>query len=106
GVSAGRVVATRPAGLRCQTREMRALSATTPPGNAYHYSYIPSPFPTFREPSAMSNTGQMAQTDIDSIQKLKSAFDNIKKQLTRVIVGQDQVIEELLIALFSRGHCM
>jgi len=53
-----------------------------------------------------SNQGQMAQTDIDSIQKLKSAFDDIKKQLTRVIVGQDQVIEELLIALFSRGHCM
>src|SRR5262249_12411294 len=53
-----------------------------------------------------SPLGQMAQTDIDSISKLKSAFDNIKKQLTRVIVGQDQVIEELLIALFARGHCM
>src|SRR5215208_4407896 len=53
-----------------------------------------------------SPQGQMAQTDIDSIQKLKSAFDDIKKQLTRVIVGQDQVIEELLIALFSKGHCM
>src|SRR5437899_6929604 len=54
----------------------------------------------------MSNTGQMVQTDIDSIAKLKSAFDKIKQQLTRVIVGQDLVIEELLIALFSRGHCM
>ena len=54
----------------------------------------------------MSTQGQMAQTDVDSISKLKSAFDDIKTQLTRVIVGQDQVIEELLIALFSRGHCM
>jgi MoxR-like ATPase len=54
----------------------------------------------------MSTPGQMAASDIDAIQKLKSAFDNIKKQLTRVIVGQDQVIEELLIALFSKGHCM
>src|ERR671926_536014 len=54
----------------------------------------------------MSNQGNMAQTDIESISKLKSAFDDIKKQLTRVIVGQDQVIEELLIALFARGHCM
>ena len=36
----------------------------------------------------------------------KTAFDDIKQQLTRVIVGQDQVIEELLIALFSRGHCL
>ena len=28
------------------------------------------------------------------------------QQLAQVIVGQDQVIEELLISLFSRGHCL
>ena len=38
--------------------------------------------------------------------ELRDGFDNIKKQLSRVIVGQDEVIEELLIALFSRGHCI
>ncbi len=54
----------------------------------------------------MSNQGQMAQGDIDAIQKLKSAFDNIKKQLTRDIDGQDHEIEDVLIALFSKGHCM
>src|SRR4029450_8619977 len=48
----------------------------------------------------------MGQTDLDAMKKLKSAFDDIKQQLSRVIVGQDQVIEELLIALFSRGHCI
>jgi len=48
----------------------------------------------------------MVDTDLQSIQKLKSAFDSIKQQLNRVIVGQDQVIEELLIALFAKGHCM
>src|SRR5437764_4086453 len=55
----------------------------------------------------MSTHGQsMGETDLDAIQKLKSAFDSIKQQLNRVIVGQDQVIEELLIALFAKGHCM
>src|ERR1700761_7910740 len=54
----------------------------------------------------MSTQGTMVDTDLQSIQKLKSAFDSIKQQLNRVIVGQDQVIEELLIALFARGHCM
>src|SRR5206468_8849877 len=55
----------------------------------------------------MSTHGQsMGETDLDAIRKLKSAFDSIKQQLNRVIVGQDQVIEELLIALFSRGHCL
>src|SRR5207249_1154224 len=41
-----------------------------------------------------------------AIKKLRDAFTEIKRQLSRVIVGQDQVIEELLIAMFSRGHCM
>src|SRR5436190_24035983 len=51
-------------------------------------------------------TEELAQNDLESIRRLRDAFDEIKKQLARVIVGQDQVIEELLIALFSRGHCI
>src|SRR4051812_8462640 len=49
---------------------------------------------------------QLASDDLDAVKKIGSAFKEIKNQLTRVIVGQDQVIEELLIALFSRGHCI
>lgn len=52
------------------------------------------------------STTPLAQSDLDAVKKLREAFDNIKKQLGRVIVGQDLVIEELLIALFSRGHCI
>jgi MoxR-like ATPase len=48
----------------------------------------------------------LGQSDMESIHQLRDAFDNIKQQLARVIVGQDMVIEELLIALFSRGHCI
>src|ERR1043166_8226068 len=54
----------------------------------------------------MTTPGEMGQTDLEAMRKLKTAFDSIKQQLTRVIVGQDVVIEELLIALFSRGHCI
>ena len=49
---------------------------------------------------------ELAQDDLQAIKKLRDAFNNIKQQLGRVIVGQDQVIEELLIALFSKGHCI
>ncbi len=58
------------------------------------------------------NRGEIAQqkpldqNDIEESKKLRSAFDDIKAQLSKVIVGQNQVIEELLIALFSKGHCM
>jgi MoxR-like ATPase len=46
----------------------------------------------------------LAADDLDAIRHLRDAFNEIKAQLARVIVGQDQVIEELLIALFGRGH--
>jgi len=45
-------------------------------------------------------------TDSDAIHKLADAREKILSQMAQVIVGQDQVIEELLISLFSRGHCL
>lgn len=43
---------------------------------------------------------------IESLERLQRAFRTLKEQMARVIVGQDTVIEQLLIALFSRGHCL
>ncbi len=56
----------------------------------------------------MADTAKTAivESDLDSVHRLRDAFAEIKSQLARVIVGQDSVIEELLIALFSRGHCI
>jgi MoxR-like ATPase len=51
-------------------------------------------------------TRELAADDMEAIGRLRDAFGDIKNQLSRVIVGQDAVIEELLIALFSRGHCI
>ena len=51
----------------------------------------------------MSDIGQ---SDLESMRKIKTAFDDIKKQLSNVIVGMNDVVEELLIAMFGRGHCM
>jgi MoxR-like ATPase len=58
-----------------------------------------------------AGTGEGAQPDLrpedlEAVRKLREGFDEIRRQLGRVIVGQDEVIEELLIALFSKGHCM
>ncbi len=44
--------------------------------------------------------------DVAAVQRLVKACDGIRSQLALVIVGQDEVIEELLIALFSAGHCI
>ncbi len=44
--------------------------------------------------------------DVQAVEKLNEAYRLINEQLSRVIVGQRQVIEELLVALFARGHCL
>ena len=44
--------------------------------------------------------------DIAAVERLKEAFAGLKGELGKVIVGQEAVIEELLIAIFARGHCL
>ena len=44
--------------------------------------------------------------DLQAVQELNDAYRLITEQLGRVIVGQHQVIEELLVAMFARGHCL
>lgn len=34
------------------------------------------------------------------------SFSNIRKEIAKTVVGQDDVVEQLLISLFSRGHCV
>jgi MoxR-like ATPase len=53
----------------------------------------------------MSDQQQSLQQS-DAIDRLGRARKKIVDQLGQVIVGQTQVIEELLISLFSRGHCL
>jgi MoxR-like ATPase len=54
----------------------------------------------------MPDAPQAALTQSNAIQVLGAAREKIVNQLAQVIVGQQEVIEELLISLFSRGHCM
>ncbi len=42
----------------------------------------------------------------ESIDRLQAARQSIVEQLGKVIVGQQDVIDELLISIFSRGHCL
>src|SRR5579864_3173662 len=44
--------------------------------------------------------------DLSAIERLNDGYRRITKELNKVIVGQQQVIEELLIAIFARGHCL
>jgi len=46
------------------------------------------------------------QDDLKAVEQLVKAKQLLKKEIHRVIVGQDAVIDQLLIALFCKGHCL
>src|SRR5256886_9173486 len=44
--------------------------------------------------------------ELESVEKLQKSYHNMKSELGKVIVGQEAVIEELLISLFCKGHAL
>jgi len=44
--------------------------------------------------------------DIQQLEHFRSSCSRLLQELKQVIVGQDQVVEEVLIAMFARGHCL
>jgi MoxR-like ATPase len=40
------------------------------------------------------------------VRDLAVAYERMREQISKVIVGQNEVVEQLLMALFSRGHCL
>jgi len=48
----------------------------------------------------------MASTEESMIAELRETVRALREQLGKVIVGQENVIEQLLIGLCSRGHCL
>ena len=62
--------------------------------------------------SAESNDSQsLSQSnasadDLKAIEKLGTARQTLKTEIAKVIVGQQEVVDDLLTAIFSRGHCL
>ncbi len=48
----------------------------------------------------------MQSADPAALERLRQAHSRLKTELGRVIVGQGQVVDQLLIALLARGHCL
>jgi len=45
-------------------------------------------------------------SDRDLIAKVIAAEKSLKREISKVIVGQDKVVEELLFSIFVQGHCL
>ena len=44
--------------------------------------------------------------DVELVEKLSGSVKNIKKEISKIIIGQEEIIDNLLIAVLSRGHCL
>jgi len=44
--------------------------------------------------------------DLAALERLRAAYAAMRAEIGRVVIGQDKVIEELLTAIFSQGHCV
>jgi MoxR-like ATPase len=52
----------------------------------------------------MNDTSELEQDDVASIETLREQLTTVKRELSRVIIGQEDVVDKLLICLLARGH--
>ena len=51
-------------------------------------------------------TKELEADDVTAIDELRTAYGQLRQELSKIIVGQDAVIEQLSICLFARGHSL
>ena len=42
----------------------------------------------------------------EAVARVRAAYDGLREQIHKVIVGQDEVVEQILMAMFCRGHAL
>lgn len=46
------------------------------------------------------------KNDVEIVKELAVEIDRVRKEIAKIIVGQDEIIEQLLISLLAKGHCL
>jgi len=54
----------------------------------------------------MSTESNVASADPSAVEKLKDSAERVRSELGKVIIGQDEVIEQVLISIFTRSHAL
>ena len=45
-------------------------------------------------------------SDKEAVDQLRNSYEQFFNEIRKVIIGQDEVVKEVLISIFSRGHCL
>jgi MoxR-like ATPase len=85
---------------RTRTNEPDPETTTSDPGAA-------NPTPSDETTGADTDTREARAAAVEKITgRVREARDRIKREISKVIVGQERVVDDLLIALLGRGHCL
>jgi MoxR-like ATPase len=49
---------------------------------------------------------QLFQTDTEGISQLVQSYEQLRQEIRKVIVGQEAVVTDVLVSIFSQGHCL
>ena len=44
--------------------------------------------------------------DVEAVDSLKETYESLKQEIHKKIIGQDAIIDDVLISIFSKGHCL
>jgi MoxR-like ATPase len=45
-------------------------------------------------------------SDVEAVQELVTKYKRLRAEIGKVIIGQEEVVRDVLISIFSRGHCL
>ena len=45
-------------------------------------------------------------SDVLAVKQLVTKYNELRKEIKKIIVGQDEVVEQVLISIFSGGHAL
>ncbi len=54
----------------------------------------------------MSTQASASGEDLTTLEQVKSAQQRLRGELGKVVIGQNEVIDQLLMAILSQGHCL
>jgi MoxR-like ATPase len=52
------------------------------------------------------NRPPVAASDVQTVEQLRTAHQRLRREIGKVIVGQEAVLDQLLMAIFCRGHAL
>ena len=58
------------------------------------------------KPGSSAPDTQAKEVDLQTLDNLTRARQAIRQEIGKVIIGQEQIIDDLLTGIFARGHCL